>query len=117
MNGGSCGIKGRSRRQRRRGGATDAGGAGTALCCPAARLPGCPAARDSKVSFAAICRPSTGTSAASDVPPSPCSTSSAAARTRPSRPGSLQLSRAAFDSKLADEVLEKGIENALAFIY
>ncbi|MCX4767372.1 hypothetical protein OG562_41725 [Streptomyces sp. NBC_01275] len=36
------------------------------------------------------------------------------------RPGSLQLSRAAFDSKLAAEVLEKGIEkgieNALAFI-
>lgn len=31
--------------------------------------------------------------------------------------GSLQLSRAVYDSRLADEVLEKGIENALAFMY
>lgn len=70
--------------------------------------PGCPASR---ISFSAICRPSTGTSAASDVPPRPDRL------VRPlRRPGSLQLSRAAFDSKLADEVLEKGIENALAFI-
>ncbi|TQK79682.1 hypothetical protein FB563_8026 [Streptomyces puniciscabiei] len=74
--------------------------------------PGCPASR---ISFSAICRPSTGTSAASDVPPGP------ARLVRPlRRPRSLQLSRAAFDSKLADEVLEKGIakgiENALAFI-
>jgi hypothetical protein len=37
-------------------------------------------------------------------------------RGRASRPGARQLSRAAFDSKLADEVLEQGIENALAFI-
>ncbi|EPJ39875.1 hypothetical protein STAFG_3091 [Streptomyces afghaniensis 772] len=41
---------------------------------------------------------------------------------RPGRPAardsrrSLQLSRAAFDSKLAVEVLEKGIENALALM-
>ncbi|MFF3659381.1 MULTISPECIES: TetR/AcrR family transcriptional regulator [Streptomyces] len=72
-----------------------------------------PGARDSRISFATI-RPQAPGSVRRRMPGRP------ARRDWPLRGGDtmmvgmLQMSHAVFDPKLADEVLEKGIENAIA---